>query len=214
MLWSASVITVHRTAALALGRIRPPLWALTTLFLGCSGGTPAAGAQPQAEVAEVGEVLPDEPAVTAAPTSAATNSQITPAREASAPAHGYGDKIAWRGLDEGLAEAKTLGRPLMLVVHAAWCPRCRELKPRFSDPALVQASERFVMVNLDQDEAPQALRYGPDGQYVPRILFLDAQGQVDATLSNAARSKYKYFYMPQDDLVGVMQQALDHHASR
>ncbi len=207
MLWSASVITVHRTAALALGRTRPSLWALTTLFLGCNGGTPAAGSQPQAEVAEVGEVTPDE-------SSPAGNSQITPARKASAPAHGYGDKIAWRGLDEGLAEAKTLGRPLMLLVHASWCGRCRELKPRFSDPALVQASERFVMVNLDQDDAPQALRYGPDGQYVPRVLFLDAQGQVDATLSNAARSKYKYFYMPQDDLVGVMQQALDHHASR
>jgi protein-disulfide reductase (glutathione) len=78
---------------------------------------------------------------------------------------------------------------------------------------LVAASERFVMVNIDQDEEPQSLRYGPDGQYVPRVLFLDAQGQVDATLSNATRSKYKYFYMPQDDLVGVMQQALTRIAS-
>ena len=34
----------------------------------------------------------------------------------------------------------------MLVVHASWCPRCRELKPRFSDPALVEASERFVCI--------------------------------------------------------------------
>ncbi|MBA3547550.1 MAG: thioredoxin family protein [Nannocystis sp.] len=208
------MITVHRTAALALGRTRPSLWALTTLFLGCNGGTPAAGSQPQAEVAEVGEVLPDDPAATPAPTPTAGNSQITPAREVSAPAHGYGDKIAWRGLDEGLAEAKTLGRPLMLLVHAPWCGRCSDLKPRFFDPALVQASERFVMVNLDQDDEPQALRYGPDGQYVPRVLFLDPQGKVDATLSNAARSQYKYFYLPQDDLVGVMQQALDHHASR
>lgn len=204
------MITVHRTAALALGRIRPSLWALTTLFLGCSGETPAPGQRSQAEVAEVGEL--GEVALPAAAESPAP--QITPRRQASAPAHGYGDQIAWRGLDEGLAEAKSLGRPLMLVVHASWCGRCRELKPRFSDPALVQASERFVMVNLDQDEEPQALRYGPDGQYVPRVLFLDAQGRVDASLSNAARSKYKYFYMPHDDLAGVMQQALDHHASR
>lgn len=204
MIWSATVITVHRTAALALGRIRPPLWALATLFLGC-GGEPAAGpqgAQPEVILAESDAGAPQIASPPPAPPQA---------REASAPAHGYGDKIAWRGLDEGIAEARTLGRPLMLVVHAAWCPRCRELKPRFFDPALAAASERFVMVNLDQDEDPQALRYGPDGQYVPRVLFLDAQGRVDATLSNAGRSKYKYFYMPQDDLVGVMQQALDRH---
>lgn len=185
------------------------MWALATLFLGCGAETPAA--RPQA----VPEVVLD----TAADPTAAAPPQIAPRRKATAPAHGYGDQIGWRGLDEGLAEARSLGRPLMLVIHASWCPRCRELKPRFSDPALVDASEQFVMVNLDQDEEPQALRYGPDGQYVPRVLFLDAQGRVDATLSNASRSKYKYFYMPQDDLVGVMQQALarnDHppHASR
>jgi protein-disulfide reductase (glutathione) len=201
------VINVHRTAALALGRIRPPLWALAPLFLGCSAGSPAGAPQQQAEVGEVAEV----PAAESAADPAAAAPQITP-RQASAPSHGYGEQIAWRGLDEGLAEAASLGRPLMLVVHAAWCPRCRELKPRFSDPALVAASERFVMVNLDQDDEPQALRYGPDGQYVPRVLFLDAQGKVDPTLSNASRSKYKYFYMPKDDLVGVMQRALDHHA--
>jgi protein-disulfide reductase (glutathione) len=203
------VITVHRTAAQAPSRIQPRLWALATLFLACSAETPANPAQPQPEV-----ILD-----TAADSAGDAPAQIAPRRQATAPARGYGDQIAWRGLDEGLAEARSLGRPLMLVVHASWCPRCRELKPRFSDPALVDASERFVMVNLDQDEDPQSLRYGPDGQYVPRVLFLDAQGRVDATLSNASRSKYKYFYMPHDDLVGVMQQALarnDHppHASR
>lgn len=185
------------------------MWALATVFLGCGAETPAA--RPQA----VPEVVLD----TAADPTVASPAQIAPRRKATAPAHGYGDQIAWRGLDEGLAEARSLGRPLMLVIHASWCPRCRELKPRFSDPALVDASERFVMVNLDQDEEPQSLRYGPDGQYVPRVLFLDAQGRVDATLSNASRRQYKYFYMPQDDLVGVMQQALSRtdqapHASR
>jgi len=162
--------------------------------------------RPQAEV-----VL--DSAADAAADLSASPTQIAPRRQATAPSHGYGEQIAWRGLDEGLTEARSLGRPLMLVVHTSWCPRCRELKPRFSDPALVETSERFVMVNIDQDEEPQSLRYGPDGQYVPRILFLDAQGQVDATLSNAARNKYKYFYMPQDDLVGLMQQALARTAS-
>lgn len=136
------------------------------------------------------------------------------ARAATAPANGYGDNIAWRGLDEGLKESAALGRPLMLVVHAAWCPRCKELKRRFFDPAVAAASERFIMVNLDQDAQPEGLRYGPDGQYIPRVLFVDPKGQIDATLSNPGRSKYKYFYSHRDDLVGVMQTALERHGTQ
>lgn len=148
-------------------------------------------------------------ASTAAPSTAAPSTAEPP--RATAPANGYGDQIAWRGLDEGLAEAARLGRPLMLVVHAGWCPRCRELKQRFFDPTLAQASERLVMVNLDQDQSPEALRHGPDGQYIPRILFFDPQGRLDPELQNPGRGKYKYFYTPQDDLVAIMQQALDRH---
>jgi protein-disulfide reductase (glutathione) len=135
-----------------------------------------------------------------------------PTRTATAPAHGFGDKIAWRGLEEGLREAAELGRPLMLVVHAAWCPRCKELRPRFFDPVLAETSERFVMVNVDQDVEREGLRYGPDGQYIPRVLFIGPTGEVDADLSNPGRSKYKYFYTAHDDLVGAMKRALDRHA--
>lgn len=170
--------------------------------------------------AEVPVADDDLPSPGAAPTpgvsrTTAANADNTssPARAATAPANGYGDNIAWRGLDEGLREAAALGRPLMLVVHAAWCPRCKELKRRFFDPTLAAASERFVMVNLDQDAQPEGLRFSPDGQYIPRVLFLDPQGQVDASLSNPGRSRYKYFYTQHDDLTAVMQTALDRHAT-
>lgn len=162
--------------------------------------------------AEIPVADDDLPAATATPTAtpAATPAAATPtaSRAATAPANGYGDRIAWRGLDEGLRESAESGRPLMLVVHAAWCPRCKELKRRFFDPAMAAASERFVMVNLDQDAQPEGLRYGPDGTYIPRVVFIDTQGNVDAGLSNPGRSKYKYFYSQHDDLVAVMQTAL------
>lgn len=196
---------VPRTAALALAlALNARRWSLPALFLvACGGETPAAGPQqkgPQAGTATAA-AAGAAPQI-ASPTAAAP-------RVATAPAHGYGDKIAWRGLDEGLREAAELGRPLMLVVHAAWCPRCKELRQRFFDPTLAETSDRFVMVNLDQDASPEALRHGPDGTYIPRVLFFDPQGRLDATLSNPGRAKYKYFYMPQDDLVGVMHQALE-----
>ena len=186
MLWSAPVTLVHRTAALAL--------ASSLLALGACGGDPNAAGATAGSTAG----------------SRAGASPVPP--QATAPAHGYGDKIAWRSLEEGKQEAARLGRPLMLVVHAAWCPRCRDLQKRFFDPALTETSEQMVMVNVDQDGTPEALRLGPDGQYIPRILFFDAQGNLDAGLSNPGRKKYKYFYTPQDDLVGMMKQAIDRHA--
>lgn len=190
MLWSPAVTLVHRTAAVALA---PALLSLALLSnLACEGRTPT------------------DPALTTAGPAAAPAAAPPPV--ATAPAHGYGDKIAWRGLDEGFKEAAALGRPLMLVVHAAWCPRCKELRTRFFDPAVAESSGQFVMVNLDQDQAPEALRHGPDGQYIPRILFFDAQGHLDADLSNPGRSKYKYFYSQQDDIAAAMSRALDRHA--
>jgi len=175
------VTPVHRTAAVALALFLPACEGKPSNRVGATAGT------------------------------AGTADATAPSRQATAPAHGYGDKIAWRGLEEGFKEAAALGRPMMLVVHAGWCPRCKELKQRFFDPAIVEASDQLIMVNLDQDETPEALRHGPDGQYIPRVLFFDAKGQLDADLSNPSRGKFKYFYTPKDDLAAIMQQALERH---
>lgn len=133
---------------------------------------------------------------------------------ATAPANGFGDKIAWRGLDEGLREAAAEGRPILLVVHAAWCPRCKELKPSFFDPTLAALSDNFVMINVDQDAEPASLKFAPDGTYIPRVVFLDPQGQVDRELLNAGRKRFKYFYTRHDDLVGNMRRALERHGKK
>lgn len=139
-----------------------------------------------------------------------TQKEKAPARNgATAPSHGFNDDIAWRGLDEGLSEAKETGRPLMLLVHASWCNRCKELKPVFHDDRIEDLSERFVMVNVDQDVEPKVQAYAPDGSYIPRVLFFDpATGQPDPTLLNTRRTRTRYYYSPVDDLAGVMTKAL------
>lgn len=143
---------------------------------------------------------------------AGSKAGATAHRGATAPANGWGNAIAWRSLDEGLAEAKADGRPLMLVVHASWCHRCKELKPKFSDEHLTALAERFVMVNADQDQTPSVLAYAPDGTYIPRILFIDpATGTLDEDLQNPERSRYHYYYGPRDDLTGMMEKALARH---
>lgn len=133
-------------------------------------------------------------------------------RVATAPSHGFNDEIAWRSLEEGLAESKADGRPLMLVVHASWCGRCKELKPAFQQGRLAQLSDQFVMVNADQDLTPAVQGYAPDGTYIPRVLFFDpATGNPDPSLNNPNRSRYHYYYGPQDDLPGMMEKALARH---
>lgn len=172
-----------------------PVFAVATAFvsIGC-------GAEPSAPSADAPAPAP------------AVSAPAAPARVATAPANGFGDKIAWRGLDEGFREAASLGRPIMLVVHAAWCSQCKALRPAFSNPELVALSEQFVMINVDQDLEPASQQFGPDGRYVPRVLFFDANGALDPELLNASRRRYKYYYSPHDDLVGAMRQALERHA--
>jgi protein-disulfide reductase (glutathione) len=139
-----------------------------------------------------------------------------PKRTATIPADGWNERIAWRGLDEGLQEAKQTGMPVMMVVHTSWCSNCQKLKSSFnSDPSLERISEQFVMVHVDQDQHPEVTLYGPDGQYIPRVMFLDEDGNVDQRLQNPNRpQRFRYFYTPQEDLVATMRQALDRHGNK
>lgn len=142
----------------------------------------------------------------------ATTPRAPAKRVATAPANGWGEEIAWRSFDEGLAEAKKERMPLMLVVHTSWCSKCKSLKKStFRDTALHELSEDFVMVNVDQDAEPAATEYAPDGTYIPRVMFLDPDGKLDQELHNPRPSRFKYFYLPQDDLVSTMRKALERH---
>lgn len=136
-------------------------------------------------------------------------------RQATIPAAGWNDQIAWRGLDEGLREAKLANMPVMLVVHTEWCGNCQKLKSTFKDTQLASLSEQFVMVHVDQDAQPEATLYGPDGQYIPRVMFLDPNGNIDQQLQNPNRpDRFRYFYTPQEDLVATMREALDRHGNK
>jgi protein-disulfide reductase (glutathione) len=136
-------------------------------------------------------------------------------RVASAPSNGWGEDIAWQPLENGLEEAKAERMPTMLVVHTSWCGKCKALKKSaFADKTLKELSEEFVMVNVDQDTEPSARDYAPDGNYIPRIVFLDPDGKLDPELKNPRPSRFKYFYTPQDDLAATMRKALERHADK
>lgn len=106
--------------------------------------------------------------------------------------------IAWRPLDEGLAEAKKDGKPVCLVVYTEWCPHCTNYAKVFHDPGVVEKSKRFVMIRIDKDKkAMSAHRYAPSGDYVPRTVFLSPDGEIRKDVT-AKREDYPHFYDESD----------------
>jgi protein-disulfide reductase (glutathione) len=107
-------------------------------------------------------------------------------------------QIKWMSYDDGLAEAKRSKRPVCLIFYTTWCPHCANYSKVFSNAKVVEKAKAFVMIRLDKDQHRDiSKKYAPDGEYIPRTYFLSADGQLDASLSEA-REQYKYFYHEKD----------------
>ncbi|MFH4981015.1 hypothetical protein AB6A40_007724 [Gnathostoma spinigerum] len=66
------------------------------------------------------------------------------------------------------------------------------------------------MVNLMDDEEPDGDEYGIDGRYIPRIYFLDTNGQPYKYVNNEELHPWhKYFYSEVSDVLTAMNTALD-----
>ncbi|XP_071800102.1 thioredoxin domain-containing protein 12-like [Asterias amurensis] len=122
---------------------------------------------------------------------------------------GFGDNIEWWALNDGLAQSKSTGKPLMLIIHKTWCGACKALKPKFAASTEIESlSKKFIMVNVQDDEEPSDSKYVPDGGYIPRILFLNSVGEVQTELINkAGNPKYKYYYPDVSGVVATMNEA-------
>ncbi|XP_070562473.1 thioredoxin domain-containing protein 12-like [Ptychodera flava] len=136
---------------------------------------------------------------------------VLPVIYADGLGRGFGDDINWKTLDAGLKESKDLNKPLMLIIHKSWCGACKALKPKFADSSEIkELSEKFVMVNVEDNEEPSDSKYTPDGGYIPRILFLDSTGTVRTELINEnGNPQYKYYYPEATSVVKSMKKAAD-----
>jgi thiol:disulfide interchange protein len=124
----------------------------------------------------------------------ATTTRATPRPPAAAAETWNDEGIAWRPLDAGLAEAKQSGKPVMLVVYTDWCPHCRNYSKIFSDQKIAQAAKKFVMIRVNQGtNREEGQRFAPDGQYIPRTMFLTSDGELIKDIK-ARKDKYQYFY--------------------
>lgn len=125
----------------------------------------------------------------------ADSSQPAPAAKATHIA--WSDKIAWHSWESAQNDAQAAGKTICLVVYADWCEHCKALAPVFAQPDVASAAQDLVMVRQDQDAQPAWLKQqlGAYGNYVPRVLFLSADGKPREDLTSG-HPRYPYFYAP------------------
>uniref|UniRef100_A0A8C3TKP5 Anterior gradient 3, protein disulphide isomerase family member n=1 Tax=Catharus ustulatus TaxID=91951 RepID=A0A8C3TKP5_CATUS len=111
---------------------------------------------------------------------------------------GWGDEITWvQTYEEGLYQAKKSNKPLMVIHHLEDCQYCQALKKAFAENEEIQemAQNNFIMLNLMHETTDKNL--SPDGQYVPRIMFVDPSLTVRADITGRYSNRL-YTYEPQD----------------
>ncbi|XP_020899281.1 uncharacterized protein LOC110237993 [Exaiptasia diaphana] len=125
--------------------------------------------------------------------------------------NGFGNLIQWRTYKDGLEQAKKSNKPMVVIFSKTTCPSCKALKGRFStDKKLAEWSKKFVMVNVKENEGPEGKEFTPDGDYVPRILFLDPSGKVMSGFWNEGTNykHVKYYYQDGDELIDSMKRVI------
>lgn len=115
------------------------------------------------------------------------------AREPADATNWNAPAIAWRDLGSGIKEATRTGRPVIMVFHAPWCSSCKRYREVFRDGGVVEASKNFVMILVDADADKVANgAFAPDGTYVPRTIFLDAEGNIRSELKGATDPEHPH----------------------
>lgn len=135
-----------------------------------------------------------------------------PAARANAPEHAEqwnAPAVAWRDMGAGVKEAIRSGKPVLMVMHATWCTACRRYREVFRDERVVAASKGFVMILVDVQKYPDVNgAFSPDGTYVPRTLFVDAEGEVDKSLVGSdPQYPHSLKIDAPDELLGLMLRA-------
>uniref|UniRef100_A0A914YYS5 Thioredoxin domain-containing protein n=1 Tax=Panagrolaimus superbus TaxID=310955 RepID=A0A914YYS5_9BILA len=129
-------------------------------------------------------------------------------------AHGLGDDIEWVKWEDAIEKALEENKPIFLLIHKTWCHACKALKKTMQQSnarkAFKKLSEYFVMVNTEDDEEPFEEEYRPDGKYIPRLLFLDKNGDLISEIKNkkAEYKNYAYYYSSPADILNSMKDVL------
>uniref|UniRef100_A0A672HJP4 Anterior gradient protein 2 homolog n=1 Tax=Salarias fasciatus TaxID=181472 RepID=A0A672HJP4_SALFA len=104
---------------------------------------------------------------------------------------GWGDQLNWaQTYEEALFLSRSRNKPLMVLFHLEDCPHSQG-EPVQLSPIQRILDEDFVVFNVIQETVDQHL--SPDGQYVPRIIFVDPSMTVrDDIIGRYSNRLYAY----------------------
>ncbi|VDK83856.1 unnamed protein product [Litomosoides sigmodontis] len=131
--------------------------------------------------------------------------------------HGFGEDIDWVKWEDAVETAMEVNKPIFLLIHKSWCHACKALKKTFQQSnarkAFKTLSKYFIMVNTEDDEEPYEEEYRPDGKYIPRVLFLDKNGDLLAQFKNkkAEYKNYAYYYSSPADVLNSMKDVMQYY---
>ncbi|KAL3994800.1 Thioredoxin-like family protein [Acanthocheilonema viteae] len=131
--------------------------------------------------------------------------------------HGFGEDIDWVKWEDAVETAMEVNKPIFLLIHKSWCHACKALKKTFQQSNARKAfrtlSKYFIMVNTEDDEEPYEEEYRPDGKYIPRVLFLDKNGDLLSQFKNkkAEYKNYAYYYSSPADILNSMKDVMRHY---
>lgn len=165
-------------------------------LLACNAEPAPAPAAPVSAVAPLSVAAP----ATDAPASEAVVAQPKPFKAVGhakgGPEINWENGAQWSDWATGLARAKQEKKPILLMVYADWCPRCRELAPVFNLPEVTALEEGLVLIRQNGDEKPDWLQaFDSLGGYVPRVFFLTPDGSLREDITSG-HPRYPYFYTP------------------
>jgi thioredoxin 1 len=88
-------------------------------------------------------------------------------------------EIAWvNSYEDGLARAKSEGKPVLVDFTADWCAWCKVMDEKtFADPEIVKLAENFVCIRVDTDEDKKTA-FAYKIKSLPRTLFLNVHGEI------------------------------------
>ncbi|KAI1711691.1 thioredoxin-like domain-containing protein [Ditylenchus destructor] len=130
--------------------------------------------------------------------------------------NGFGEDINWIKWEDAVETSLEVNKPIFLLIHKTWCHACKALKKSMQQSnarkAFKRLSEHFVMVNTADDDEPFEEEYRPDGKYIPRLLFLDKNGDALLQFKNkkAEYKNYSYYYSSPADILNSMKEVLNH----
>lgn len=108
------------------------------------------------------------------------------------------EQIQWHTYQAGVAQARSTGKPVLVVLYAPWCPTCHMYEAVFDDPDVAALTNDWVMIRIDVSANKKlAGNFAEDGLYTPRTYVIGADG-IDRPIYS--KHRMKHFFPPKPDV--------------